>query len=264
MTFDPIAKTRFGSLRAFTQARIDLARTGHAIATTPMLDFQYAHARARQAVLRPLDVVGLVNDLASGEEAPICVRSRAETRLAYLQRPDLGRLLDPGDAAGIEPGPFDAVIIVADGLSAIAVERHAPATVTALRSRLVDWRFAPTVIATQARVALGDSIGECLAAELSIVLIGERPGLSAADSLGAYLTFAPQIGRRDHERNCVSNIRPPDGLSYADAADRIVWLARSARRLRLTGVGLKEDFVTLPTVKPTLAGLRSDDHASSG
>lgn len=234
----------FDRLRGLTQARIALGRVGQALPTAAMLDFQLAHARARDAVNAALSTDGLAE--AIGGRAVIEVASRAGDHATYLRRPDLGRLLDPADSARLSPGPCDAALIVADGLSATAVHRHAASLLMALIDRLEGWSLAPVVVARHARVALGDEIGAALGARIAVVLIGERPGLSAPDSLGAYLTWAPRRGRLDSERNCVSNIRPPHGLGYAAAAERIAALMREARRRALTGVGLKPAGAALP------------------
>lgn len=229
---------RAARLRALTQARVALGRVGHALPTTPMLDFQLAHARARDAVHAELTVEGFAEAIG---RPVIEARSRAPDRATYLARPDLGRLLDEEDAAALEPADADLAIVVADGLSAAAVHAHAASLVVALIERLPGWRVAPVVLAHQARVAFGDEVGAALGVDLVAVLIGERPGLSAPDSLGAYLTWAPRCGRLDSERNCVSNIRPPHGLSYDQAAGRIAWLLKAARNRRLTGIGLKDE-----------------------
>jgi ethanolamine ammonia-lyase small subunit len=202
------------------------------------LDFQLDHARARDAVHEALDLRCLAADLRT---PALAVHSQAPDRTTYLQRPDLGRRLAAESAQTLPHGPYDVVFILADGLSARAVQVHAAPTLRAILPALGDWRVAPIILATQARVALGDDLGERLNAALSVVLIGERPGLSAPDSLGAYLTWQPRTGRRDHERNCISNIRPPEGLSYEEAAARTLWLMRAARRLGHTGVLLKDD-----------------------
>lgn len=228
---------RLSKLRSLTQARVALGRVGQALPTAALLDFQLAHARARDAVHAELVADGFA---AAIGRPVIDVRSRAPDRPTYLGRPDLGRLLDDADAAKLQPTDAELAITVGDGLSAIAVHAHAASLVTALVARLGGWRIAPVVLAHQARVALGDEIGAALGVDLIVMLIGERPGLSAPDSLGAYLTWAPRRGRRDSERNCVSNIRPPHGLGYDAAADRIAWLLGAARQRRLTGIGLKE------------------------
>jgi ethanolamine ammonia-lyase small subunit len=212
--------------------------------TAALLNFQLDHARARDAVHESLDLPRLVADLAPCES--LRVHSQAPDRTAYLQRPDLGRRLAPDCADVLPTGPYDLAFILSDGLSARAVQLHAPPTLRAILAGLSGWRLAPVIIAAQARVALADDIGSRLNAALSVVLIGERPGLSAPDSLGAYITWKPAPGRRDHERNCISNIRPPGGLAYEEAAARIVWLLHAARRLGRTGVLLKEDSALIP------------------
>jgi ethanolamine ammonia-lyase small subunit len=239
----------FRRLRGTTQARIGLGRAGNALPTAPKLDFQLAHARARDAVHAALDPDLIARAL--GDRVPLSVASRAPDRATFLQRPDLGRSLDPASAATLEAGGYDAVFVLADGLSAAAVHAHGPALLRAMDDRLAGWRIAPPVLARQSRVALGDEIGAALGAGLVVMLIGERPGLSAADSLGAYLTWNPRVGRRDSERNCVSNIRPPHGLSYDDAADRLAWLMIAARRRRLSGVALKEESSILSGQRQT-------------
>jgi ethanolamine ammonia-lyase small subunit len=192
-----------------------------------------------------LDVEALADDLRAAGLDALAVRSAAPDRVTYLQRPDLGRRLDPaalerlGKATG---GPPDAVFVVGDGLAAGAARRHAVPVLAALVPRLRDagWRLAPVIVAEQARVALADEIGEALGAALAVILLGERPGLSAPESLGAYLTWAPRRGRTDAERNCVSNIRP-EGLACDLAAHRLLYLMTEASRRRLSGVDLKEE-----------------------
>jgi ethanolamine ammonia-lyase small subunit len=232
------------SLRGLTPARVALGHCGAGLPTPALLDFQLDHARARDAVHERLDLPQLAADLAPGEL--IRVHSQAPDRTTYLQRPDLGRRLAPECHAVLPPGPYDVVFILADGLSARAVQRHAAPTLRAVLQLLAGWHVAPVILATQARVALGDAIGSCVKAAFSLVLIGERPGLSAPDSLGAYLTWKPAPGRRDHERNCISNIRPPQGLGYEEAAARLAWLLQAARRMGRTGVLLKEDSAIIP------------------
>lgn len=222
--------------RATTRARIGLARTGDAPGLADVLTFQLAHAKARDAVHMPWDTNAIERAIAPLHA--VCVRSLASDRDTYLRRPDLGRLLDPACTADLA-GPCDAVFVIADGLSAIAAQRHAPPLLHACLKLLPGWSHA-VVIATQARVALGDAIGACMQADLCAVLIGERPGLSVADSLGVYLTWRPHPGRMDSERNCISNIHA-DGLSYAAAADMLAWLMTEARHRKLTGIGLKDD-----------------------
>lgn len=227
------------ALRATTRARIGLGRTGDALPIREILEFQLAHARARDAVHTPLDTAAIAKAIAP--LASVIVASRAIDRDTYLRRPDLGRQLDP-TCRDLLSGTWDAVFVIADGLSPVAVQRHAAPLLRACLARLQGWSVAPIVIATRARVALGDEIGALLQAQLCAVLIGERPGLSAADSLGVYLTYQPRIGRRDSERNCISNIHA-DGLSYGAAADMLAWLMTEARHRKLTGVDLKDDRV---------------------
>ncbi|WP_394762545.1 ethanolamine ammonia-lyase subunit EutC [Phenylobacterium sp.] len=226
----------FAALRRATPARVGLGRVGQGLPTAPMLAFQLAHARARDAVHAELDVERVRAALGGSS---LVVHAAAPDRAAYLADPDLGRRLDDGSPV-LPRGDFDLALVVADGLSATAVHAHAAAVISALIARLPDWTLAPVVIARQGRVAIGDPIGAALGARAVVVLIGERPGLSAADSLGAYITWDPKPGRRDSERNCVSNIRPPGGLSPDQAADKIAWLLGEARRLGFTGVDLKD------------------------
>jgi ethanolamine ammonia-lyase small subunit len=240
-------------LRALTPARLALGRTGASLPTGEVLRFGWDHAQARDAVQRPLDTEALQRDIAAMGLATLLVASCAPDRVTYLMRPDLGRRLDERYAHALEQSPgrgCDLALVVGDGLSSLAVQRHAPAVLEQIAHSIPnDWRLAPVVIATQARVALGDEIGERLGAALVTVLIGERPGLSSPDSLGIYLTWQPRIGRTDAERNCISNIRR-EGLSYEQAANKLAWLCREARRLKLTGVGLKDRSDLLDVVPP--------------
>ena len=245
-------------LRAYTTARVGLRRAGSSLATVELLDMAQCLAEARDAVRAELSTASLLPQLAERGLQTLALKSAARNRAEYLRRPDLGRQLSAASRALLgearsEPGRL--AIVVADGLSAIAVERHAVPVLDALfRSfttedtestekfhlPLLDGRpVGPVVIAEQARVAIGDEIGEALKAAATLVLIGERPGLSSPDSLGAYITWAPRVGRNDAERNCVSNIRP-EGLSYALAARKIAAYLVEARQRQLTGVALKE------------------------
>lgn len=255
MADSPIPLDPFARFRAATRARIGLGRSGDAMPIKPLLDFQLAHAQARDAVHGRVDWDRLAADLPPGPV--LAVRSAAPDRQTYLRRPDLGRSLDESSAAGLNDGGWDLALVIADGLSAAAVQTWAAPTIAAILDRLPGWRIAPVVFASQARVAIGDPIGEKLGAQLVAVLIGERPGLSAADSLGIYLTYAPRIGRRDSERNCISNIHG-GGLSPSLAADTLVWLATEARRLRLTGVDLKEDANRAEAIAPNAPRLDRD------
>lgn len=203
-----------------------------------MLELRAAHAAAREAVHKAVDFELIGQQLY--KLGPIGVDSQAKDRATYLRRPDLGRRLEPSSRYMLEQraGPYDFALVIADGLSASAVMTQACAVVLALREELPELRWAPLVLARQGRVALGDEIGQALGAEIIAVLVGERPGLSVSDSLGIYVTFDPRVGRNDSERNCISNVHT-GGASAADAAAQLAALVREARRLRLTGVGLK-------------------------
>jgi ethanolamine ammonia-lyase small subunit len=222
-------------LTSFTTARVALGRAGNSLPTAELLRFQLDHARARDAVYAELDP----------RELPgphVLVRSAARDRGAYLRRPDLGRTLSEESRLLLQHGDCDAAIVLADGLSALAVQRHAAELLDALMPLLAEqeWRMAPLTVALQGRVAIGDEIGERLGARLVVVLIGERPGLTAPDSLGIYLTYDPRVRRTDAQRNCISNVRP-EGLPYARAARKLHFLMTEARLRKLTGVELKDD-----------------------
>lgn len=249
------------SLRQLTQARVGLGRTGNSLPTSELLEFRLAQARARDAVHVALDVQSLRAELREMGLKSLAVASAARSRTEYLRRPDLGRKLSQESLAELESfgGQIGVAFVIADGLSALAVHRHALPLL-----RLVDGeraaggeRVGPVIIATQGRVAIGDEIGAALGAELSVVLIGERPGLSAPDSLGIYLTWQPKPGRTDAERNCISNIRA-EGLSYEAAAFKLLFLVRESRRLKLSGVNLKEPSAISAqlsaTPEPPIAG----------
>lgn len=226
-------------LRAMTPARVGLGRAGVSQRTAEQLDFQRAHALARDAVHAGLGAAALAAELSAITGAEVVrLHSAAADRATYLQRPDLGRRLDEASRERLHAGDWELAVIVADGLSAIAAERHAPEVVRELMARLEGWRVAPLAVVEQGRVAIGDEIGAALGAQMAVVLIGERPGLSSPDSLGAYITWAPGPGRTDAERNCISNIRV-GGLSYAAAAEQLSYCLMEARRRRLTGVALK-------------------------
>ncbi|HEY2222701.1 ethanolamine ammonia-lyase subunit EutC [Actinomycetospora sp.] len=232
-------------LREATQARVGLGRAGDALPTAEILRLSAAHALARDAVHAPLPVGEVTAALiaASGLDV-VTVASAASDRAEYLQRPDLGRRLAEG--TDLAPGTWDLAVVVADGLSARAVATHAAGLLAVLLPQLRGWAVAPLVVATQARVALGDDVGSRLGAAMVLVLVGERPGMSAPDSLGAYLTWGPRSGRADSERNCVSNVRPPHGLSYERAAEVLAALMTESRRLGLSGVALKDTGAALP------------------
>lgn len=248
-----VTDNAWARLRGFTAARIGLGRAGNSLPTQHMLAFQLAHAQAQDAVHTPLDFAALIDALAHrpwntfGE--PLRLHSRAVDRTTFLQRPDLGRRLDEASAECLKAyttktgDAYDLAIVVADGLSAVAMAQHTVGFLDALIPRLTDanepWRLAPITLVEQGRVAVGDHVGELLAARCALVLIGERPGLSSPDSMGLYLTWQPRLGRKDAERNCISNIRPA-GLPLEEAARRTAHLLNEARRRALSGVLLKD------------------------
>jgi ethanolamine ammonia-lyase small subunit len=235
-------------LRDFTSARVGLTRAGNSLPTSELLALQLAHARAREAVQSQLDVRLLELELKPLVEEALCVRSAAPDRAIYLRRPDLGRRLsdESRNLVVSKKGRYDALFVIADGLSAFAVQLHAARFIEATLSLLdrADWNLAPFVVVEQGRVAIGDEIGECIGAALSVVLIGERPGLSSPDSLGVYMTWNPHVGLTDADRNCISNIRT-EGLSYVAAANKLVFLMTESRRRKLSGVQLKEEAKAL-------------------
>lgn len=251
----PVADDPWSVLRRLTTARIGLGRAGSSLPTRHHLAFQLDQARARDAVLTPLDVPRLEQELAALGLPPIMLRSAAGERRTYLQRPDLGRRLDAESAARLAslgtPGePPDIALIVADGLSAPAVQTHAVPLLQALLPQLpAAWRLAPLSLVEQGRVAISDEIGALLHARLAVILIGERPGLSSPDSLGAYLTYGPRIGNTDAGRNCLSNIRAA-GLSYAAAAHKLHYLMGQALARELSGVALKDEALGLAAGTP--------------
>ncbi|OEZ68631.1 ethanolamine ammonia-lyase light chain [Janthinobacterium sp. HH103] len=234
------------ALRAHTAARIALGRRGVSVPTRAQLAFQLAHAQARDAVHLALDGEALASTLAAQGQASVHLHSAAATRADYLQRPDLGRRLDDASRARLAAGTtgVDLALAAADGLSALAVQRHAAPFLAALRERLAleAWTLSPVHIVAQGRVAVGDEVGELIKARAVLVLIGERPGLSSPDSLGLYLTWAPKAGLLDERRNCISNVRP-EGLAYAPAAYRLHYLLSQAFSRQLSGVDLKDETV---------------------
>ena len=262
-------------LRQFTAARIGLGRSGVSLPTRELLAFQLAHAQARDAVHTPLDFDQLSQQLEAladeypllNQQPPVRLHSEAIDRPTYLQRPDLGRSLDQAsrvllkqeqaaaadtaasNATDTAETAFDLAIVIADGLSATAIASNAAAFIGQLCQQLQtnqqlqtdqrDWSLAPITLVEQGRVAIGDDVGELLNARMVLMLIGERPGLSSPDSLGLYLTFAPQTGLTDARRNCISNVRP-QGLNYSEAASKALYLMQEAQRLQLSGVDLKD------------------------
>jgi ethanolamine ammonia-lyase small subunit len=236
---DPIIDP-WARFRAATRARIGLGRAGDAVPTREALALMLAHARARDAVHGVADFDRLAVALAPLET--VGVHSQAADRAIYLRRPDLGRRLSAESCTRLRPGDYDAVFVVADGLSARAIDAHAAPMIGAALARLPGWRIAPVVLARQARVAIGDDVGGAMGARMAVVLVGERPGLTVQDSLGIYLTYQPRPGRTDAERNCLSNIHG-HGLPIGLAADKLAWLMNAARGRQLTGVALKEGFL---------------------
>jgi ethanolamine ammonia-lyase small subunit len=235
-------------LRRLTPARIALGRAGTSLPTAAQLNFQYAHAQARDAVHLPFDHAGLTASLAERGRQTLLLHSAAADRDTYLQRPDLGRRLDATSQdllrqhAQANPGGYDLAVVVADGLSALAVQRHSLPFLERMEEQALaeGWSLSPVVLVKQGRVAVADEVAELLGAKMVVILIGERPGLSSPDSLGLYFTYAPRVGLTDAYRNCISNVRL-EGLSYAMAAHRLLYLMREACRRQLSGVNLKDE-----------------------
>ncbi|MGZ9712144.1 ethanolamine ammonia-lyase subunit EutC [Glaciimonas sp. GNP009] len=272
MTKPTVITNPWQLLRQFTSARIALGRAGISLPTAVQLDFQLAHARARDAVHQMLDTEKVAQALTdcgvSQQNACVTLSSVAQTRDSYLQRPDFGRKLSPSSHQILEAlsAPLkdsttikthtsqrhvDLAFVIADGLSALAIEQNAATFLATLMPLLKagNWSTAPFTIVRQGRVAIGDEIGELLGAKMVVVLIGERPGLSSPDSLGIYLTWQPHVGLTDESRNCISNIRPA-GLSYPDAAGKLHYLLSEAFSRQLTGISLKDGTINDPTLKP--------------
>ncbi|BAL24902.1 ethanolamine ammonia-lyase subunit EutC [Azoarcus sp. KH32C] len=253
---DPITDTvipnAWGKLRRFTQARIALGRAGSSLPTQPHLAFQFAHARARDAVHHPLDIEPLRTGLAERGMEVVTVHSAAPDRPTYLKRPDLGRKLDDASRARLETyaapegADFDVAFVIADGLSAFAIEQNALPFLDVMLPRFAtNYSIAPLVISEQARVAIGDEIAVALRARMVVVLIGERPGLSSPDSMGLYLSWQPEIGMTDAHRNCISNVRR-EGMSFDLAAHKLLYLMTEARGRRISGVSLKDEVEAPP------------------
>ncbi len=244
-------------LRDFTAARIALGRAGGSLPTAPHLDFRLSHARARDAVLSPFDPEMLAEKLRALPAEVHVLESRARTRAEYLQRPDLGRELSPSSRKillALPESPPDLVILISDGLSTTAAMRQSAPLLAALLPLLGNWKIAPLLVVRHARVAIQDEAGALLNAKLSLILLGERPGLGSPDSLGSYFTFAPAPGRTDAERNCVSNIRP-EGLPPPAAAQKLHALLAASLRLQLSGIQLKDETPLLPaTGSPAALG----------
>lgn len=249
-----ITENPWALLRDYTDARIGLGRAGVSIPTSHSLAFQLAHAQAQDAVHLPLDIEHVCdqinnNNLNPENFFPILLHSQAVNRTVYLQRPDLGRRLNSDSSEKLEEinldknEPFDLSIVIVDGLSSLAIKENAANYIEMLLSALTNdsqkWKIAPLVIVQQGRVAVGDEVSELLKAKVSLVLIGERPGLSSPDSLGLYLTWNPKVGLTDASRNCISNVRS-EGLSYEEAVKKTMYLLKESRRLELSGVNLKD------------------------
>jgi ethanolamine ammonia-lyase small subunit len=243
----------WSELRRYTPARIALGRAGVSLPTRALLEFEWAHARARDAVAAILDAAPLARVLVDQGWSVVEVHSCASDPLAYRARPDWGRRLTQESVAALGAATdvgSDVVIVIGDGLSASAAQQHSPPLLEAMRGLLdPHWRVAPVIIAHHARVALADEIGERLNARLAIHLIGERPGLSAPQSLGAYITFAPHVGRNDAERNCISNIRP-EGLRFEIAAAQVIEVASAALQAGRTGTTLTLEPARVPIGRP--------------
>lgn len=248
-------------LRRLTPARIALGRTGTSIPTTAQLDFQFAHAQARDAVHLPFDHAGLSSQLTERGRDSLLLHSAAVDRHSYLQRPDLGRRLSDESAQSLRdyaeanPGGVDLAVVVADGLSALAVHKHTLPFLTRMeeQTHAEGWSLSPVILVEQGRVAVADEIGQLLGAKMVVILIGERPGLSSPDSLGLYFTYNPKVGLTDAYRNCISNVRL-EGLSYGMAAHRLLYLMREACRRQLSGVNLKDEaqVQTIESDDPTM------------
>lgn len=247
----PVLEDSWTALRRHTAARIALGRSGASLPTREVLAFELAHAQARDAVLGRLDTAALRGDLEACGWTVLEARSRAPDIAAYLARPDWGRRLDADSLrtlAGQGIARSELAVVIGDGLSSAAVRQHAVPVLNALRALLPDsLQWAPVVVASGARVALADEIGQQFGARCALILIGERPGLSSPDSLGAYLTWDPRVGRNDAERNCVSNIRP-QGLAYAEGAAQLAALVSASLQQGRTGVGLQ--YAAPPVLPP--------------
>jgi len=249
-----IVQNPWAELREYTDARIGLGRSGVSIPTSHSLEFQLAHAQAQDAVHLPLDVEYVVENLSKinlSQEifTPVLLHSQAINRTIYLQRPDFGRKLDHKSIEilkkvnTLKDEKYDLSIVIVDGLSSLAIRENATIfiekLVESLSNDTQEWKLSPFTIVQQGRVAIGDEVGEILNSKITIVLIGERPGLSSPDSMGLYLTYNPKSGLTDASRNCISNIRN-EGLSYEEAVKKTMYLLKESRRLELSGVNLKD------------------------
>jgi ethanolamine ammonia-lyase small subunit len=245
---NPAQTDPWQQLRGLTSARIALGRAGTSLPTAAQLDFQYAHAQARDAVHTPFEQAAIIQALTQRGRRSLSLHSAAHDRHVYLQRPDLGRRLNADSAQVLRehsernPEGCDLALVVADGLSSLAVHRHALPMLQRIDELAAaeGWSLAPVTLVEQGRVAVADEVGQLLGAKMVVILIGERPGLSSPDSLGLYFTYAPRVGLNDAARNCISNVRL-EGLSYAMAAHKLLYLMREAERRQLSGVNLKDE-----------------------
>ncbi len=243
---DLIQSDEWEYLRSYTSARLALGRTGHSLPTRRLLDFSMDHAQARDAVYSDFDVSSIEANLKKLNLPVQFLQSKAVDRREYLLRPDYGRVLADVSRAKLEELQYpenELSIVIADGLSARAVNTHAIEVIKLLVPELhkLDWRLAPISVVEQGRVAIADEIGQNLTSQMVIIFIGERPGLSSPHSMGAYLTYRPRVGLTDESRNCISNIRP-DGIGYSLAAEKLLYLLTEMKQHQLSGVGLKDDF----------------------
>lgn len=253
-------------LRRHTQARIAQGRAGHGLRTETLLDFQLAHAQARDAVHLPWDAEGFALGVANLGLQALPLASQAHERTQYLKRPDLGRKLDEASRERLAGLGADLVLVFSNGLSSTAMETHGLALLKAIADAYAPLRadgieIAPVCLVPNARVALSDEIGSLLNAKLAVIVVGERPGLSAADSLGIYLTYRPNPINTDARRNCISNIRPPEGLGYQDAAAKLLYLSRRALELGFSGVNLKDEMPTSASLARRTSYLTSEARA---
>lgn len=245
------AKDTWDTLKQYTDARIALGRAGCSIPSQPMLEFQLAHAQARDAVFQTLDVKILAEKLNQEDLKTLHVQSQANSKEIFLKRPDLGRLLDAESKEQLmsyrrhHSTHYDVCIVIGDGLSARAIEENAFEMILSLQSHFnkLNWSLAPIVIATGSRVALGDQVAELLNVSMLIMMIGERPGLSSPDSMGIYYTWNSQTGCLDSNRNCISNIRPA-GLNIPIATQRLIELMKNSKKLQISGINLKDNHQT--------------------
>lgn len=245
----PTTNPFWDPLRQYTQARIGQGHVGGSVPTAALLAFQLAHAAARDAVHQTWDSTAFAAALNARGLNSLHLQTAVSDRLTYLQRPDLGRQLAPASQAALQQlnaAPCDVALVVSNGLSSTAIDRHGLPLLTNLYHAYAaaGLQCAPICLLEHARVAVSDAIGALLKAQLVVMVIGERPGLSAADSVGLYLTYAPRIGNTDADRNCLSNIRPPQGMDYQQAADKLLYLSQQALQLGYSGVTLKDNMNT--------------------